>query len=201
MPASPRGSVGTRKSSRVRIAQHCSRSHAPAWECLPGRSSAASRPATQERHACIPTRERGDERKYSSPASINVNQSRRANVIAGTGIAPMYWVIHITALYRVMVYIFKFLPQHFLVLNKLGMAAFFPYLMFSVYFVAFLVESKLVEDSANFMLLEIPYYSLPAQRQPTVWLGESSLISMSYLILKSGWSFAKTGVTFSRYRI
>jgi hypothetical protein len=55
------------------------------------------------------------------------------------------WIVYITALDGVIVDIFQLFQQHFLILQKLRVRAFLPYLMFTVCLVAFLVKSELFE--------------------------------------------------------
>ena len=103
-----------------------SRSHAPAWECIP-----------------------------ASPLLTNLQQPVHALIISCAGITPMLRVINIPPFYRISVNILNLLPHHLFICYQFRMYAFLPELVSSICFMRFFIKSQLFQNSCHTVFIKI----------------------------------------------
>ncbi len=102
------------------------RSHAPAWECIPG-----------------------------SPYCTHLQQSRHSGIVSSAGIPPVHRIVYISSIYWVLIYVFDFLPHHRFILYHLWMNSLLPELISSIRFMNFFVKRQRFQDGSDIIFIKI----------------------------------------------
>ena len=83
------------------------------------------------------------------------NQSLLPKIIPRAGVTPVLGPVEVTAIYGVIVNVIDLLAQHLFALDFLGVATFFPHLMFAVLFVLLLEKAQLLQDAPGALFFQV----------------------------------------------